>query len=244
MKQRPEVLFQNDTILAIAKPAGLLSVPDRYKEDKPSLAQLVLNDFPTARPLHRLDFETSGIILFCVRPDSFGWYSDQFEQRTISKKYMAVTEGRCMENEGLIDAPLFTQTIGKVLISKRGKSSQTKWTLLERFQHHSLIEANPLTGRTHQIRVHLASIGLPIVGDLLYGSSGPLLLSSLKGKKHYHLSKDAEEERPLLSRMALHSSSVSFTDFTSGEVIEVECGLPKDMQVAIAKLRQYSGLIK
>lgn len=242
MKSRPAVLFQNDTILAMEKPAGLLSVPDRYKVDKPSLASLVLASFPTARPLHRLDFETSGVILFCLVPEAFGWYSDQFEQRTISKKYQAIAEGRCMEAEGLIDAPLFTQTIGKVVISKRGKSSQTQWKLLERFQHHSFIEANPLTGRTHQIRVHLTSIGHPIVGDVLYGSSGPLFLSSLKGKKKYHLSKDAEAENPLLSRLALHASSIQFTDFTSRMPITVACNLPKDMEVAVAKLRQYSGL--
>ena len=111
MKNRLSVLFQNDTILALDKPAGLLSVPDRYKEDKPSLAQLVLGSYPTARPLHRLDFETSGIVLFSLQPETFGWYSDQFEHRTISKKYTAVAEGRCMEPEGLIDAPLYTQTI-------------------------------------------------------------------------------------------------------------------------------------
>ena len=244
MKNRLTVLFQNDTILALDKPAGLLSVPDRYKEDKPSLAQLVLGSYPTARPLHRLDFETSGIVLFSLQPETFGWYSDQFEHRTISKKYTAVAEGRCMEPEGLIDAPLFTQTIGKVVISKRGKTSQTLWTLLEAFQHYSLIEANPLTGRTHQIRVHLSSIGHPIVGDLLYGAGGSLYLSALKGKKKYRLSKDAEEERPLLGRLALHASSISFKDFTTGENIHVESGLPKDMLVAISKLRQYSALLK
>lgn len=244
MKNRPTVLFQNDTVLALDKPAGLLSVPDRYKEDKPSLAQLVLASYPAARPLHRLDFETSGIVLFSLHPEAFGWYSDQFEHRTISKKYMAIAEGRCMEPGGFIDAPLFTQTTGKVIISKRGKSSQTRWTLLEGFQHYSLIEANPLTGRTHQIRVHLSSIGHPIVGDLLYGAGGALYLSSLKGKKKYRLSKDAEEERPLLGRLALHASSISFKDFTTGEIIHVESGLPKDMLVAIAKLRQYSALIK
>lgn len=244
MKNRLSILFQNDSILAVDKPAGLLSVPDRYKEDKPSLASLLLEDFPTARPLHRLDFETSGIVLFCLNPEAFGWYSEQFEHRTITKKYALISEGRCLENEGLIDAPLFTQTIGKVVISKRGKSSQTSWNLMEAFQHHSLIEANPHTGRTHQIRVHLASIGHPIVGDVLYGSGGPLYLSDLKGKKRYRLSKDAEQERPLLGRLALHASSLVFHDFKTGEALHVESAMPKDMQVAITKLRQYSGLIK
>ena len=244
MKNKPTVLFQNDSILAIDKPAGLLSVPDRYKEDKPSLANLLLEEYPTARPLHRLDFETSGILLFCLLPEAFGWYSEQFEHRVITKKYEVIAEGRSIDKEGLIDAPLFTQNIGKVVISKRGKSSQTSWQLLEGFQHHSYIEANPHTGRTHQIRVHLASIGHPIVGDVLYGSGGPLYLSSLKGKKRYRLSKDVEEERPMLNRLALHASSITFKDYKSGDDIRVESPLPKDMQVAIAKLRQYSSLVK
>jgi len=244
MKNKPAVLFQNDTIVALDKPAGFLSVPDRYNEEKPSLANLILADFPTARPLHRLDFDTSGVVLFCLQPEAFGWYSDQFEKRNISKRYTAITEGRILKEEGLIDEPLFAMTNGTVVISKRGKSSQTQWKLLEAFKHHSLVEANPLTGRTHQIRVHLSFIGHPIVGDVLYGSGGPLYLSALKGKNRYRLGKDEEEERPLISRVALHASGISFDDFRTGERIAIESDLPKDMKVAHAKLRQYSGLIK
>jgi 23S rRNA pseudouridine1911/1915/1917 synthase len=244
MKSRPTVLFQNDSILAVEKPTGLLSIPDRYDAEKPSLAGLLLSEFPTARPLHRLDFETSGIILFCTLPEAFGWYSDQFEHRAISKTYTAITEGRFMSDGGVIDEPLFTQSTGHVVISKRGKASQTNWTLLQRFQHHSLVEANPLTGRTHQIRVHMASVGHPIVGDVIYGSKGPLFLSSLKGKHRYKLGKDEEEERPLISRIALHASGIRFTDFATGKEIRLECALPRDMSIALAKLRQYAALSK
>ncbi len=240
MKDWAEILFQNETIIAIYKPPGLLSVPDRYKEDKPSVAHWLLSKYPSARPLHRLDFETSGILLFCTSPDAFSWYSNQFENRTISKMYLAIVEGRCQQDEGLIDQPMFTQPNGKVIISKRGRPSQTHWKVLERFQHHSLLEVNPLTGRTHQIRVHLSSIGHPILGDEIYGSSGPLFLSAIKGRKRYHLSKDAESEHPLLSRTALHASKITFTDFLSKETISIESPLPKDMNVTQMKLRQYS----
>lgn len=244
MRYTLDVLFRNDSILAMDKPTGLLSVPDRFNEEKPSLAGLVLEGFPTARPLHRLDFETSGIMLFCLLPEAFGWYSDQFEQRLIIKKYLSISEGRCLQPEGLIDAPLYTQSIGKVLITKRGKSSQTKWKLLEGFLHHSFIEANPLTGRTHQIRVHLASIGLPIIGDKVYGSGKTLFLSTLKGKKKYKLSKELEEEKPLIPRLALHASSLVFKDYSTGTDIMVESPLPKDLQVALNKLRQYTTVHK
>jgi 23S rRNA pseudouridine955/2504/2580 synthase/23S rRNA pseudouridine1911/1915/1917 synthase len=244
MKKPFEILFCNDSLLAVDKPTGLLSVPDRFHEEKKSLSGLVMEQYKTARPLHRLDFETSGIILFCLDPDAFGWYSDQFENRSVTKTYLAICEGRCMNTEGVIDAPLFTQTTGKVIITKRGKSSQTNWKLLEGFQHHSLIEANPLTGRTHQIRVHLTSIGLPIVGDTVYGSGRPLNLSALKGKNKYRLSKDAEEERPLISRVALHAASIRIKDFAGGGEIAVESPLPKDLRVGLEKLRQYTSLAK
>ena len=242
MKDKAAILFQNETIIAIYKPPGLLSVPDRYIEERPSAAHWLLNEYPTARPLHRLDFETSGVILFCIIPDAFSWYSDQFENRTISKKYIAIVEGRMQKDEDTIDQPLFTQSNGKVIISKRGKPSQTHLKVLERFKHHSLIEVNPLTGRTHQIRVHLSSIGHPIIGDEIYGSSGPLFLSMIKGRKKYHLSKDAETEHPLLSRTALHASKITFMDFLSQEDITIESPLPKDMKVSLMKLRQYSAL--
>ncbi|MEO6131980.1 MAG: RluA family pseudouridine synthase, partial [Saprospiraceae bacterium] len=225
MKDTVGILFQNDTIVAVYKPPGLLSVPDRYQDERPSVAHWLLNKFPSARPLHRIDFETSGVLLFCLIPEAFGWYSDQFEVRSISKLYLAIVEGRCQQEEGLIDQPLLTQSNGKVIISHRGKPSQTQWKLSERFQNNSLLEINPLTGRTHQIRVHLSSIGHPIVGDIIYGSPGPLFLSILKGRKRFNLSKDAESETPIIARTALHASRIAFTDFSSKETIIVDCHL-------------------
>src|SRR5688500_7057593 len=212
MREKSEILFENESLVAVNKPSGILSVPDRYKPEKFSIANWILSTYPEARPLHRIDYETSGALLFCIRPEAFGWYSDQFEKRQVSKTYIAIVEGRMQENEGLIDQPLYTQSTGKVIISKRGKESQTQWKATEKFLHHSLIEAIPLTGRTHQIRVHLSSIGHPILGDVTYGSSGPLYLSALKGRHRYRLGKDEESERPLLSRTALHAFKIELTD--------------------------------
>ena len=142
MKDKSEILFESESIVAINKPSGILSVPDRYNDDRFSIASWILKDYPSARPLHRLDFETSGILLFCIEPDAFGWYSDQFEKRIVIKSYHAIAEGRLMQQEGLIDQPLFTQTNGRVVVSKRGKESQTQWKVLELFLNHSYVEAD------------------------------------------------------------------------------------------------------
>lgn len=242
MKDKSEILFENESIIAVNKPSGILSIPDRYKPEKFSISNWILTSYPLARPLHRIDYETSGVLVFCILPEAFGWYSDQFEKREVSKTYLAIVEGRTLHDEGLIDQPLFTLSTGKVIISKRGKESKTMWKTTERFLHHTLIEANPLTGRTHQIRVHLASIGHPVLGDISYGSSGPLFLSSLKGRHRFKLGKDDEVERPLLSRTALHALRIEFADYHTKQNVVIESPLPKDMNVVLQKLRQYSSV--
>ena len=242
MKETSEIIFSNETLIAINKPPGILSVPDRYNIDRFSIATWITKDYPEARPLHRIDYETSGILLFCLKPEAFGWYSDQFESRTVKKTYQAITEERAMQDGGVIDQPLYTTSTGKVVISKRGKESKTEWHLLERFINHTFIEVRPLTGRTHQIRVHLSSVGLPILGDITYGSKGPLFLSSLKGKKRYRLGKDEETERPLFNRTALHAASIGLLDFFSKDLLTIEAPLPKDMMVTLQKLKQYTSV--
>jgi 23S rRNA pseudouridine955/2504/2580 synthase/23S rRNA pseudouridine1911/1915/1917 synthase len=242
MKHRPGILFANDTLLALDKPTGMLSVPDRYDSAKVSLTQFALKINPSARPLHRIDFETTGVMLFCLQPEAFGWYSDQFEQREVAKTYIALCEGRLSQDEGEINLPLYTQSTGKVIVSRQGKTSLTHWKVIQKFLHHSLIQANPLTGRTHQIRVHFASMGHPLVADTIYGASGPLFLSELKGRKKYKLAKDAEEERPLMSRVALHAHQISIRDFQSQLMLDITSPLPKDMDVAIHQLSRYTGI--
>lgn len=238
MKIQPEILFQNETLLAVGKPSGMLSVPDRHNTAIASLYGWVTNRFPEARQLNRLDAYTSGVVLFSMEADSFGFYSDQFMNREVTKVYYAIVEGRVLENGGVIDAPLHTQSDGYVIVSKKGKPSQTNWELEEAFHEYSLIKAIPLTGRTHQIRVHMASIGHPIVGDVQYGGSPGLFLSTLK-RNAYKQNKSEETERPLIGRMALHSFSIGIKNFKDNQSLHIECPFPKDMRVGLQKLRQF-----
>jgi len=239
MKGSPEIVYQDDTLLAVCKPSGLLSVPDRYDPGIPSAYSIILRSFSTARPLHRLDVQTSGILLFCLDPEAFGFYSDQFTERTVVKRYVALVEGRPAIEEGRIDLPLHTDAGGKVTVSKRGKPSTSFYRIKEAFRHHSLLELQPMSGRTHQLRVHLAAIGHPIVGDVTYGGSAGLFLSDLKGKRNYKLAADQESERPLIGRTALHAQALTIRSLSSGESLRVECPLPKDLAVGLDKLRRY-----
>jgi 23S rRNA pseudouridine955/2504/2580 synthase/23S rRNA pseudouridine1911/1915/1917 synthase len=200
----------------------------------------ITEDFPSARPLHRLDFETSGVLMFCLDEQAFGFYSDQFENRSIVKTYLAIVEGRMVTPEGKIDKPLRTSHNGKVEVVAKGKPSLTYFKVLESFRHHTLVELKPQTGRTHQLRVHLSSIGHPVVGDTAYGSSGPFFLSAIKGKHKYRLSKDEEHERPLIARTALHAFSLELTEWKTDERRLIESPLPKDMQATLNQLRQWS----
>ena len=239
MKRAPEIVFQDETLLAVSKPAGLLSVPDRYNPDIPSAFTLVCREFPNARPLHRIDLQTSGLLIFCLDPEAFGYYSDQFTDRTVEKRYLAIVEGRLLQPEGRIDLPLLTEHTGRVVVARRGKPSETLYRVEECFRRHTLVALKPLTGRTHQLRVHLSAIGHPIVGDTTYGGSPGIFLSDLKGKHHYKPSGDGEAERPLLGRTALHAESLAINRFPDGERMTLSCPLPKDMAVSLAKLRQY-----
>lgn len=233
------ILYQDDAIVVVDKPADVLTIPDRFDPELPSLSHLVSKRIgTTALPVHRLDRPTSGVIVFAKTTDAQRSLSTQFEERSVEKIYQAIVDGRPSNPSGLIDQPLapHPSKLGRMIVSNKGKSAQTKYTVTDFFGGYSLLDLELLTGRTHQIRVHLAFIGHPLMVDPFYGNRSEFLLSSLKRRK-FNLKKEATE-RPLLSRVPLHAGRLSFNHPTTGERVTFASDFPKDMRAVIAQLQK------
>lgn len=164
------ILHEDDEMLIVDKPAGLLSQPGMRPELADCQESRARDYCATVTLVHRLDRDTSGILIFAKNPKTHRHLGLQFERRHLSKRYTAVVSGTVAEDTGLIDAPIRSDWPNRPMqkICKTGKSAQTEWTVTERSAFATRLDLNPLTGRTHQLRVHLLSIGHPIIGDVLY----------------------------------------------------------------------------
>ncbi len=198
---------------------------------------------PRLRVVHRLDKETSGVLLFAKNIEAQRHLSHQFQNNTISKEYVALVAGRPTDREGEIDAPLAPHPASpqRMVVTRDGRPARTEWRVEETFRDYTLLRVFPRTGKTHQIRVHLKHIGLPLAIDALYNPPGPreeigLRLSQFK--RGYRANR-GEEERPLISRLTLHAEKLRFQS-TGSESVEVTAELPKDLRVALNLLRKYS----
>ena len=186
---------------------------------------------------HRLDKETSGLIVFTKNAEAHKSLSEQFMEREVDKHYLTLVNRKPLEEVGLINlaiAPSGVRNKGMILDAE-GKEALTKYRVLETWDRFSLLEVKLLTGRQHQIRVHMRAIRCPILCDTMYGDGKPFMLSDIKRK----INRDREkEERPLLSRVALHSSMLGFIHPRSGEKVNFESALPKDMKAVVHQLRK------
>lgn len=224
------ILWEDEDYIGVNKPPFLATLEDR--NEPVNLLALAKAYTADAQACHRLDKNTSGILIIAKNPEAYRHLSLQFQHREVIKVYHAVTDGVHRFEWVNVDLPVLKQNDGRVKISRsQGKPAQTWFNSLKIFRNHTLVECRPVTGRMHQIRVHLASLGAPITGDELYGGK-PFFLSTVK--KGFSIKKHTEEQ-PIMKRMALHAVSLNFKSL-KGDSITMEAPYPKDMKAQIRQL--------
>ena len=231
------VIYSDDSLLVVDKLAGMLSIPDRYDPDAPVAASELRSAWGKLFVVHRLDKDTSGVLIYARDPESHKALGAAFESRAVAKTYRALVRGDPSWDETSCDLPLRPDgdRLHRTIVdAHKGKASATAFLVIARYKACALVEARPETGRTHQVRVHLAALGHPCLCDPLYGDGSPLLLSKLKRR----WKGDPFDERPLISRSALHALRAELPHPRTGAALVVEAPLPKDMKAAIAQLEK------
>jgi RluA family pseudouridine synthase len=223
------ILSEDDDYILINKPPFVSTLEDRHESvNILGLARKYTDD---AQVCHRLDKDTSGVLAIAKNPEAYRHLAMQFEHREVTKVYHAIADGIHNFDKQVVDAPILKQNDGTARISSKGKDAETSFSTLQPFSMHTLIECRPVTGRMHQIRVHLASLGAPISGDLEYGGK-PFFVSSIK--RGFRTKKMTEEE-PLMKRMALHAFALEFAGL-DGKAISVQAPYPKDFAAVLRQL--------
>lgn len=180
MKPYLDIVYQDNDIVVLNKGSGLLTVPGRLPEHQDCLQNRVCRVLPTATIVHRLDMATSGLLLMALNKNAHVHISRQFEQRKTQKTYLARVYGRLEQDEGEVDLPLICDWPNRPkqkVDYEHGKASKTLYKLIQQDQESALVELTPITGRSHQLRVHMLSIGHPILGDRLYAHEKALTVS-------------------------------------------------------------------
>jgi 23S rRNA pseudouridine1911/1915/1917 synthase len=246
------VLYEDECLLALDKPSGLLPAPDHLHPDRPSLMKLlhagIERGAPWAREggrtylmqAHRLDAEVSGVMLLAKSKAVLVALLNLFGTEKPGRRYVGLAKGTPVANQFKVEAKLAPHPLRNWVMRVdpgHGKRSVTLFEVRERFARCTLLQCEPLTDRPHQIRVHLRHLGHPVVGDQLYGGR-PLLLSRLK--QGYRL-KPNQTERPLMARPALHAEALSLPHPITGSPITITAPWPKDLTVAVKYLRRYAG---
>lgn len=237
-RRRWSIIHEDEDIIVVDKTAPYLTIPDRYDKTIPCLLSTLSENRTEVFVNHRLDKETSGLILFTKNADAHKFVSELFVEGKVDKHYLTLVKGVPSEEVGLVDLPIAEGSHNKkgMVVSPAGKSAQTKFRIVEKWNRYSLLEIKLLTGRQHQIRVHMKAIRCPVVCDQLYGDGKPFFLSSIKRR----LNRRREDvEKPLLRRQALHSHLLSFQHPTSKEMLSFKSELHKDMRAMVNQLRKH-----
>lgn len=212
------ILFENEDLVAVDKPEGLATIPEGRPE-RVCLLTLLQPSFPERLYIvHRLDKEASGVVLLAKNAAAHRFLCRQFESKQVIKTYLALVHGIMPENAGRIDQPIRQFGSGRMGVDRqRGKASLTEFTVLERLKAYTLIKVHPITGRRHQIRVHLYSLGHPIVGDLRYG--------------------DVQVQRTF-PRLMLHALEVT-CQLPGGYRVTITAPTPASFQAVVAGLNNH-----
>lgn len=226
------ILFENTDYLAINKPPGVSTLEDRVEKD--NILTIAKDEFPDIQVCHRLDKDTSGVLVLAKNPESYKHLALQFQNREVDKIYHAVVHGQPDFKDYEVDLSLTVKGQGTVKWdTKFGKESKTFFTTLQKYKLCSLIECKPITGRRHQIRVHLKYAKHSIIADTKY--DGELIYLSNMKRKYV---EGRREERPLLNRVALHAFSIAFKTL-DGKVELINAPYPKDYQILMKQLEKY-----
>ncbi|WNG17374.1 RluA family pseudouridine synthase [Cystobacter fuscus] len=228
---RIPVLFEGGGVLAVDKPAGMLVIPGRSEDSAPSLREVLEAELKRkVFVVHRLDRDTSGVVVFALTPEVHRTLSMAFEAGAVHKHYLALVEGR-LEAPVVVDAALAPARKGRMRVARpgeEGKPSTTRIQPVEVFSSASLVEAEPLTGRTHQIRVHLLSLGHPLLVDHQYGRDTPWTARELGG----------EGQDVVLARTPLHAARLEWPALPGVGARRLESPLPGDMARTVGLVRQ------
>ena len=209
------VLYEDEDVLAVEKPEGIASVPERKGQGDDLITQVMQQERRRLWVIHRLDKAVSGVILFAKHAQAHRYFCQQFQHRRVEKTYLALVHGRLEPEAGTIDLPLYQFGSGRMGVDhQRGKPSRTRYEATKNNARFSAVSVYPITGRRHQIRVHLYHLGHPIVGDPCYGD---------------------QESQARYPRLLLHAQRIALTS-PSGLSLEVPCKVPASFQALWSQL--------